>query len=191
MVQESVSGLFLEAMNQIGKEVISLLPKIILALIILAIAIIIIRLLNGFFGKILKIVKLDEMLSKIVQFPFSLSSLIIMLIDVGIFLIALFMIAELFLDPKQTQLMTEIFGYAGRIFSIIGVTIFAFIMFNILINRMVIETRIYCAYTSDSFDCDGNRSYISKSINKKFACSGYVNRIRYSNWSLRYMVFLP
>jgi MFS family permease len=142
MVQEPISGLFLEAMNQIGKEIISLLPKIILALIILAIAIIIIRLLNGFFGKILKIVKLDEMVSKIVQFPFSLSSLIIILIDVGIFLIALFMIAELFLDPKQTQLMTEIFGYAGRIFSIVGVTIFAFIMFNILINRMVIETRM-------------------------------------------------
>ena len=127
MVQEPISGLFLEAINQIGKEIISLLPKIILALIILAIAIIIIRLLNGFFGKILKIVKLDEMVSKIVQFPFSLSSLIIILIDVGIFLIALFMIAELFLDPKQTQLMTEIFGYAGRIFSIVGVTIFAFI----------------------------------------------------------------
>jgi hypothetical protein len=144
MAQENLLNLFIKVLQQIVKDTIMLFPKIILAIIALTITIIIVKLINKVFRAILKLTNLDEAFKKIMklQLPFSLNTLIIVLIDAGIVLIALFGIAGLILSPQQIELMKEILNYAARVTSVIAVTILVFIMFNMVIERMSIETRM-------------------------------------------------
>ncbi|MEM3521785.1 MAG: hypothetical protein QXD78_01895, partial [Candidatus Bathyarchaeia archaeon] len=144
MSQEDFFNLFVKVLQQIVEDIASLFPKIFLATITFTIMIIIIKLINKFFKAILKFTDLDEIFKKFLKFqlPFSLNRLIILLIDAGIVLIALFGIAGFILSPQQIELMKEILNYVARVASVIFVTILAFIMFNILIERMSIESRM-------------------------------------------------
>lgn len=143
MVQDPFN-LFIKALQQIVEDIVVLFPKIILAIITFIIMIIIIKLSNKFFKTILKFTDLDEIFKKFMKFqlPFSLNKLTILLIDIGIVLIALFVIAGFILSPEQIELMKEVFNYIARIASVVFVTILAFIMFNTLIERVSIESRM-------------------------------------------------
>lgn len=144
MIQEGLYDLFVTVLQQIVTDIINLLPRIFLTIVILIIAIFTVRLLNGFFGKMLKLADLDNMFKTLVkvELPFSINSLIILLIDVGIILIALFGLANILLEPVQMEFIGEILGYAMRILSVIAVTILIFFMFNMLIGKVTVETRI-------------------------------------------------
>jgi hypothetical protein len=144
MAQESLFDLFIKVLQEIVKDTITLFPKIILTIIAFTITIIIVKLINKVSRAILKLTNLDEAFKKIMKLPlsFPLSTLIIILIDAGIVLIALFGIAGLILSPQQIELMKEILNYAARVISVIAVTILVFIMFNMVIERMSIETRM-------------------------------------------------
>ena len=144
MVQQSLYDLFVRVIEQIATDIVTILPRILLAVVVFTVAILVIRVLNGALGKVLKVVKLDDMLSKAVrtELPFSLSGLIIALVDVGIVLIAVFGTANLFLAPEHMELMKEILGYAARIVSVIVITVLTFVLFTALIERMTFETRM-------------------------------------------------
>ena len=144
MVQEPIYDLFVDAMSEIVTDIAILLPRIILTIIVLIIAFLAIRLLNIFFKRLLQLVNLDGIFKTLVktELPFSLSNLIIILIDVGIILIAIFGLSNIFFDPSQMELIRGIFEYALRILSIIAVTILWFMMFNLLIERVSTESRL-------------------------------------------------
>jgi len=144
MVQEPIYDLFVDAMSEIVTDIATLLPKIILTIIVLIIAFLAIRLLNIFFKRLLELVNLDDVFKTLVktELPFSLSNLIIILIDAGIILIAIFGLSNIFFDPSQMELIRGIFEYALRILSIIAVTILWFMMFDLLIERVSTESRL-------------------------------------------------
>ncbi|MCW3975245.1 MAG: hypothetical protein O2U61_03125 [Candidatus Bathyarchaeota archaeon] len=144
MVQEPIYDLFVDAMSEIVTDIATLLPKIILTIIVLIIAFLAIRLLNIFFKRLLELVNLDGIFKTLVktELPFSLSNLIIILIDAGIILIAIFGLSNIFFDPSQMELIRGIFEYALRILSIIAVTILWFMMFDLLIERVSTESRL-------------------------------------------------
>lgn len=144
MVQEPIYDLFVDAMSEIVTDIATLLPRIILTIIILIIAFLAIRLLNIFFKRLLKLVNLDGIFKTLVktELPFSLSNLIIILIDAGIILIAIFGLSNIFFDPSQMELIRGIFEYALRILSIIAVTILWFMMFDLLIERVRTDFRL-------------------------------------------------
>lgn len=144
MLQVNLYDLFTEALQRIATDIIDLLPKIFLTLIVLVIAFLAIRLLNGFFGKILRVIDLDNLFERLVKvkLPFSLIGLIILLIDIGIILIALFGLADFFLVPQQMELVKEILGYISRIIGVIAITILTFVMFNILIEKVTLENKM-------------------------------------------------
>ncbi len=144
MTQGPIYELLIESLQQIVADIVALLPKIILTIIVLIISFLLIRLLNVFFRRLLRIVNLDGMFKKLVkaELPFSLSNLIIILIDIGILLIALFGLASIFFTPSQMDLIKNIFDYSSKILSIISVTILWFFMFNLLIERVSIESRL-------------------------------------------------
>ncbi|KON28577.1 hypothetical protein AC481_01495 [miscellaneous Crenarchaeota group archaeon SMTZ-80] len=144
MVQEPIYDLFVDAMSEIVTDIATLLPRIILTIIILIIAFLAIRLLNIFFKRLLKLVNLDSIFKTLVktELPFSLSNLIIILIDAGIILIAIFGLSNIFFDPSQMELIRGIFEYALRILSIIAVTILWFMMFDLLIERVRTDFRL-------------------------------------------------
>jgi hypothetical protein len=144
MVQEPIYDLFVDAMSEIVTDIATLLPRIILTIIVLIIAFLAIRLLNGFFKRLLELVNLDDVFKTLVktELPFSLSNLIIILIDAGILLIAIFGLSNIFFDPSQMELIRGIFEYAFRILSIIAVTILWFMMFDLLIERVSTDFRL-------------------------------------------------
>lgn len=144
MAQQDLYTIFSQVLRQIADEIITLIPKVILAIIIIVITLLIIKIVNKIFGKLLSLVDLDTILKKLarVHLPFSINNLIITIIDVGIILITLFGSANFFLEPNQLELMRGILEYAARIISVLGVTIFTFLIFNVLIERIKIETRM-------------------------------------------------
>lgn len=144
MSQETPSDFLKEALQEIAYDIIAFLPKIILALIVLIITFLIIRFVNGLFSRILKLVDLDGMLKKIgkIELPFSLNSLVILLIDVGIVLVALFGLANYFLEPQQLSIVKEAFQYSSRILGDLFIIIIIFFLFNILIGKVTIQTRM-------------------------------------------------
>jgi len=144
MSQETPSDFLKEALQEIAYDIIAFLPKIILALIVLIITFLIIRFVNGLFSRILKLVDLDGMLKKIgkIELPFSLNSLVILLIDVGIVLIALFGLANYFLEPQQLLIVKEAFQYSSRILGDLFIIIIIFFLFNILIGKVTVQTRM-------------------------------------------------
>lgn len=144
MSQETPSDFLKEALQEIAYDIIAFLPKIILALIVLIITFLIIRFVNGLFSRILKLVDLDGMLKKIgkIELPFSLNSLVILLIDVGIVLVALFGLANYFIEPQQLSIVKEAFQYSSRILGDLFIIIIIFFLFNILIGKVTIQTRM-------------------------------------------------
>ncbi|WP_455367636.1 mechanosensitive ion channel family protein [[Eubacterium] cellulosolvens] len=144
MVQQDLYTILNQVLRQIADEIITLIPKVILAIIIIVITLLIIKIFNKIFGKLLSLIDLDNILKNLarVHLPFSINNLIIAIIDVGIILIVLFGSANFFLEPNQLELMRGILEYATRIISVLGVTIFTFLIFNVLIERIKIETRM-------------------------------------------------
>ncbi|MCW4032639.1 MAG: hypothetical protein NWF08_04530 [Candidatus Bathyarchaeota archaeon] len=144
MSQETPFDFLKEALQEIAYDIIAFLPKIILVLIVLIITFLIIRLVNSLFSRILKLVDLDGMLKKIgkIELPFSLNNLIILLIDVGIVLIALFGLANYFLELQQLSIVKEAFQYSSRILSDLFIILIIFFLFNILIGKVTVQTRM-------------------------------------------------
>jgi len=144
MSQETPSDFLKEALQEIAYDIITSLPKIILVLIVIIISFLIIRFVNVLIGRILKLVDLDGMLKKIgkMDLPFSINNLMILLIDVGILLIALFGLTNFLLDPLQLSIVKEAFQYSSRILSSLFVIIIIFFLYNILIGKVTTKTRM-------------------------------------------------
>ncbi|MCS4537243.1 MAG: hypothetical protein HYY67_00075 [Thaumarchaeota archaeon] len=142
MVQESISELFARALEQIAADVVQLLPKIVITIIILTAAVITIKILNKVFRRVLNLLNLDQLFRQVttITLPFSLSGLIILLIDLGVILITAFGIANFFLGPEQLQPMRELLAFGARIISVIVVTITVFMMFDLIIAKVEIKT---------------------------------------------------
>jgi hypothetical protein len=142
--QETLYDLFLQVLHEIATDIVTFLPRIVLAVIVLALTFALLKLLNKALLKALKIVGFDDLFKKLAQteLPFSINSLIVALADAGVILVALFSIADLFLEPQGTALLREALGYGARVVSVIAAVIFTFVIFSVLIVRVRIESRM-------------------------------------------------
>lgn len=133
-----------ELLRELAQEIVAFVPKILIAIVVLAIAFVIIRFLSAVLRKFFGMVGLDKMFMEMAGFtlPFSLSNAIIVLINVGIFLVAVFGISALFLAPEHMLVVREGLLYALRILSIVVVTVVILMMLSAVIERVRIETRM-------------------------------------------------
>jgi len=123
---------------------VRLLPKVLIALIVIVMTFLVIKVLNIGFRRLLKLAKLDVMFKQFTGFtlPFSLDSLIIFLADLGIALIALHGLVNLFLGSQYLRLINDGIYYAARVVSIVVIAILIFAIFNMLISRIKVESRL-------------------------------------------------
>lgn len=144
MAEENLFDVLREILAQTATETIRLLPKIFIALIIIVLTFLVIKLLNFSFRKLLKLAKLDAMFRQLSGFspPFSLDSLIIFLADLGVALIALYGLVNLFLGAQYLQLMNEGIYYGARVVSVVVIALVIFAIFNALIGRIKVESRL-------------------------------------------------
>ncbi|MDQ1279036.1 MAG: hypothetical protein QG670_296 [Thermoproteota archaeon] len=135
-------GILINAFRQIALDFVVYIPRILVMLIIFIIAFFFIKILNIAFRKLLKLAELDRIIGKLAgfAFPFSMNSLLILLLDVGIALIAVYVVSGLFLDSQQILLVTEGLRYGARIVSVVVVSIFLFSIFGVVIDKIRIES---------------------------------------------------
>ena len=141
--QGGINGIS-DIFNQIASEIVNFIPKILIALVIILIAIAVIKVLNFLFRKLLGMAKIDEFFAKAtgVSLPLSIVNLLIYLADLGIILIALYSIVDICAGPAYTQLMTDMLYYGARVVSVIVITLVIFASFNLVVRRLRVETRL-------------------------------------------------
>jgi MFS family permease len=125
-------------------EIIRLLPKILIALVVFALTLLVIKALNFSLRKLLKLAKLNLMFEQLSGYslPFSIDNLIIFFADLGIVLIFLYSMVHLFLGAQYLSLMSEGLQYGARIISIVAIALILFAIFNTVISRVKVETRL-------------------------------------------------
>jgi hypothetical protein len=133
-----------EVLLQIAGEVVTLLPKLLGSLVIIALTFMGVKIVNILFRKLLAFVKLDEMFKQLSGFslPFSIDSLVIFLADLGISLISLYALAGLFLPPQHLHLMNEGLAYGAKVISVMGLGVILMAIFNSIIGRIRVEARL-------------------------------------------------
>ncbi len=144
LMAEALWSSLIEVFNQMSKEVVYLVPKILTVLAIIVITLLAIKMMNIFLQKLLGFVELDRMIYRLTgtSLPFSLNNLIIFLADLGISLIALYMIADFLLGAQYTQLVAEGLHYGARIISVIVVIIIIFATFSAITGKAKVEARL-------------------------------------------------
>jgi len=144
LTSENLFDVLKEILAQIATETVRLLPKVLIALIVIVMTFLVIKVLNIGFRRLLKLAKIDVMFKQFTGFtlPFSLDSLIIFLADLGIALIALHGLVNLFLGSQYLQLINDGIYYAARVASIVVIAILIFAIFNMLISRIKVESRL-------------------------------------------------
>jgi hypothetical protein len=144
MAGENLLELLMEIFTQIASDIIRLIPKILIALIVLVLTFLVIKVLNFSLKKLLKLAKLDTMFKQLSGYslPFSIDNLIIFFADLGVALIFLNTVVNLFLGPQYLHLMTEGLQYSARILSIIAIAIILFAVFNTVMSKVKVETRL-------------------------------------------------
>lgn len=144
MAGENMLELLTQIFTQIASDFIRLLPKILIALVIFALTLLVIKALNFSLRKLLKLAKLNAMFKQLSGYslPFSIDNLIIFFADLGILLIFFYALVNLFLGPQYLHLITEGLQYSARVVSIIAIAIILFAIFNTVISRVKVETRL-------------------------------------------------
>lgn len=144
MADETLLEALREILTQIATETVRVIPKIFIVLIVVVLTFLVIKLLNFSFRKLLKLVKLDTMFKQLSGFslPFSLDSLIIFFADLGIALISLYGIVNLFLGAEYLRMLNEGLYYGARLVSIVVIAIVILAIFNAVIGRIKVETRL-------------------------------------------------
>lgn len=131
-----------EAFELALNDVINFVPKILMIIVIITVFFVISLVLNKLVTKILKVVKIDELL-KIMNknIPISISGIIQFLINIGLALIALYTIILLVL-PGQINIITSTVMYISRVASVAFIIILVFILLNVVIERIRMETKM-------------------------------------------------
>jgi len=127
-----------EALRYSLSEIAYLLPKIVISIIIIVIFFVIALVLTRIVKKILNIVKLEEIVKKYIKYTIPINTLIIALINLGIFFIAIYTIV-LVTYPEAMIYISLISNYLGRVASVAFLIIFVFIVINTIIDKLRME----------------------------------------------------
>jgi hypothetical protein len=141
---ENLLDFLTQIFTQIATDIIRLLPKILIALVVFALTLLVIKTLNFSLKKLLKLAKLNTLFEQLSGYslPFSIDNLVIFFADLGIILIFLYSMVNLFLGEQYLHLMAEGFQYGARIISIVAIAIILFAIFNMVISKVKVETRL-------------------------------------------------
>ncbi len=133
-----------DVLSQVAAEAVQLLPRIFIALIILAIAFAVAKALNYGLRRVLKFTDIDELFTRVAGFtlPLKFDALIIFLTNLGIVLVAFYAVVNLFVEPQYLQIINDGFYYGARIISIVAISIILLAIFNMLIGRIRVENRL-------------------------------------------------
>ncbi|MEM2153875.1 MAG: hypothetical protein QXY76_03105 [Nitrososphaeria archaeon] len=134
---------FLTEINSILHEIVILFPKLILALLVFAFALILIKYVNRLIKWLIKISKVEEFIGSILpgglRIPLSLTFTI--LASTGILITATALAVRIFV-PEYTQLYGVTLGYLARIASVIVISLIFVFGLDALVRSVKLEKKM-------------------------------------------------
>lgn len=131
-----------EAFTLAVRDLVNALPLVFSALAILAIYAVIAIVLSKLVKKLFGFFKIDEIVKPLLKETyFSLTNLIIAIMDIGIALLAVYTVT-LLLFPGEVEKVTLIITYGARLASVVFLLIAFFIIFNAIIYRIQMEAKM-------------------------------------------------
>ncbi len=131
-----------EAFTLAVRDLVNALPLVFSALAILAIYAVIAIVLSKLVKKLFDFFKIDEIVKPLLKETyFSLTNLIIAIMDIGIALLAVYTVT-LLLFPGEVEKVTLIITYGARLASVVFLLIAFFIIFNAIIYRIQMEAKM-------------------------------------------------
>lgn len=133
-----------EFLSQLFSEFVILVPKLILGIIVVIAAFLIFRLVGGLIRKLLALANLDELVEKHLgaRFPLSLNSLIIGIFYIGVLLVAVYGLINIFLGEAYIELANSLLLYAARLISVIILALILFTASSAIIEKIRVESRM-------------------------------------------------
>ncbi len=135
-------GVVEEAFKLAITDLINALPMVFGALAIISIYAVIAVILTKLVRKLFKVFKIDESMKPVLKEAyFSVTNLIVALIDIGIALLAVYSVT-LTLFPQELEKVTVVVEYGARLVSVIFLVVALFITFNAIIYRIRMEAKM-------------------------------------------------
>jgi amino acid permease len=133
-----------EFLELISREVVLLIPKIIIATLIIVVTYLSLRILSYIMKKLLGFADIDGLVKKYWggELPFSFNKLIVFLIYTAILLASIYGIVTLFITPEYMQAVSSMIVYGTRIISVVVVALLFFTIFTLVIERVRVESRL-------------------------------------------------
>ncbi len=123
------------------RDLVSILPLILIALLIIAVYTLIAIVLTRLVRSILRLINIDEMAKPLIRYRISLTNIIVILLNLGIGLLAVYSIA-LIMYPQRIDVITSIVSYIARVASVVFLIIFVFIALETIIERIRMEAKL-------------------------------------------------
>ncbi len=123
------------------RDLVSILPLILIALLIIAVYTLIAIILTRLVRSILRLINIDELAKPLIRYRISLTNIIVILLNLGIGLLAVYSIA-LILYPTQVEVITFVVSYIARVASVVFLIIFVFIALEMIIERIRMEAKL-------------------------------------------------
>lgn len=133
-----------EFLQTISREISLIVPKIIIAILIVIVTYLSLKILSYVMKKLLGFADIDSLLKKYWggELPFSFNKLIVSLVYVAVILASIYGVISVFATPEYMQAVSSTIVYGTRIISIIVVALIFFTIFTLVIERVRIESRL-------------------------------------------------
>ena len=130
--------------SELARELIGLIPKLILAVIVIVAAFAVLKLVGGFIRKLLKLANVDELFEKTtgIRLPIALSSIILAVFYIGVVLASSYALINIFLGEAYVEIANSLLLYGARIISLILLAVIIFAGFSWIIEKIRVESRL-------------------------------------------------
>ena len=137
-------GLLKEFASALGLELLSLVPKFIVAIIVIIVAFLILRFVGGAIKKLLSLANIDKLIERYlrVKLPISLNTIILAIFYIGVILAVLYALISIFFGEVYIELANSLLLYGARVISVIVLAIILFAAFSSIIEKIRVESRM-------------------------------------------------
>ena len=140
----SIEEVIEQILSEIAAEITQVAPRIFFAITAITIIALVGKILHTYLTKLLEFTDIDEGFEKIVGRtpPISISKIIIGAVDVGLAVLGVLIAARLLLPQESMNAFMEALVMLGKMASILLIALIILSLFNFLITRMKIETKL-------------------------------------------------
>jgi len=137
-------GFLEEFFSMISREILYLMPKLLIAILMIVTAFIILRFVGGGVRKLLSMADVDGMIKRYsgIELPISFNSIILSLLYIGVALALIYGFINLFLGEAYIEIATSVMIYGARVISVIVLAILLFTASSAVIEKIKVESRM-------------------------------------------------